>query len=385
MLGGRRSGKSSILASIVYALGEGDKASLLSVTDQTDYTDLDGLGIPLKSKRIEIDNYLKKHKNSSKNSLFLVDMSPNLGEGKYHLSTQIQGTSQVDFEFVDVQGESMEVNSRFHESTKNHVREGDVFIVAIDTPYLMQDENENINTVWNRTEEITDMLANISIENEEVDRKLIILCPVKCERWTQNGQAELVTKRVCQAYRKLINNWVSHKAVDIWVMPVETAGGITHAKLLDGYRLFKGERDRTGELCSINDLTGQIMLINGEILFKPADWTLEKEPDKSLYFDYTQIPLSWYSINGKGFTPKFCEQPAYHIFRFLVEKEELAIKYEQKLIDETPWWKRWWKRLWSPPFGKYLKAYRNLIDKMESHRLIKHGGDGFKKIEDIIK
>lgn len=383
MLGGRRSGKSSILASIVYALGQ--NSELFSITDQTDYTLKDGLGISLNAKRIEIDNYLKNRRNAGRNSHFLVDMTPNKGEGNYNLETQIQGASKVKFDFVDVQGESMEVTSPYHKRVEQLVTQSDIFVVAIDTPYLMQDINENINTVWNRTEEITNLLANIKIEDEEVDRKLIILCPVKCEKWTQSGHAEDVTDRVCQAYKKMINNWVNHNAVDIWVMPIETAGGIVHSKLLDGYRLFRSQSDRTGELCSKNDITGQIMLENGEIFTPTADSIIEPEPDKSLVFDFTQMPLSWYMVNGKGFSPARCEQPAFHIFRFLVKKEEKAVLIEKQAIDDSWFLKRWWKKLWSPPFGKYLAAYSQLINKLEDRHLIKTSGDGFRKIEGIIK
>lgn len=380
MLGGRRSGKSSILASIVYALGQ--NSELFSITDQTVYSQND---VSLNAKRIEIDNYLKQRRNMGRNSHFLVDMSPTQKEGHYTLRSQIQGASDVTFEFVDVQGESMEVTSTYHNRTKELVSQSDVFVVAIDTPYLMQEVNENINTVWNRTEEITSLLANIKIENEDIDRKLIILCPVKCEKWTQSGHGDVVTNRVCQAYKKLINNWVGHNAVDIWVMPIETAGGIVHSKLLDGYRMFRNEHDRTGELCSKNDVTGQIMLKNGEILSPSSVSMIESEPDRSLKYDYTQIPLSWYVVNGKGFSPARCEQPALQIFRFLVKKEEKAVLCEQQNVNSAPWWKRWWKKLWSPPFGRYLAAYSQLINKLEDRHMIKTSGDGFRKIEGVIK
>lgn len=382
MLGGRRSGKSSILASIVHALGQ--NSELFSITDQTDYSIKNGLGISLKAKRVEIDNYLKERKNVNRNSHFLVDMTPTKGEKVYNLETQIKGKCKVRFDFVDVQGESMEVTSDYHNEVKDLVTKSDVFIVAIDTPFLMQDINDNINTVWNRTGEITDLLANIKIEDEKIDKKLIILCPVKCERWTQSGHADAVTKRVCETYKNMINNWVTHPAVDIWVMPIETAGGIVHSKLLDGYRIFRGKDDRTGVLCSKNDLTGQIMLGNGEIVSSSYEFTIEDKPDSSLMFDFTQIPLSWYKVNGRGFTPARCEQPAYHIFRFLVKKEEEAVLVEQRAVETAPWWKRWWKKLWSPPFGSYLATYSDLINKMEDKHLIKTSGDGFLKIESII-
>lgn len=385
MLGGRRSGKSSILASVLYSLGNNLADSLCSVTDQTNYSGSDSVGIPLHAKRIEIDNYLRTRQKVGANSNFLVDMTSTKGEGVYNLKIQIKGSKDVAFDFVDVPGEYMEAKSSNHAKLIEKVKSSDVYIIAIDTPYLMQDDNPNINTVYNRTEEITNLLANISIENDNIDRKLIILCPVKCEKWTQSGKAEEVTDKVEVAYRNLINNWVGSSAVDIWVMPIETAGGIVHSKLLDGYRLFKSDKDKTGELCSINPLTQQVMLKDGKTLLKKSVYNVEEEPDKSLYFDFTQLPLSWYMTNGKGFSPIYCEQPAYHILRFLVKKEELATKAEKDKISNSPWWKRWWKRMWSPPFGKYLDAYHDLISDFEKHNQIKNQGDGFRKVDNLIK
>ena len=385
MLGGRRSGKSSILASILYSLGNNLADSLCAVTDQTNYSGSDSVGIPLHAKRIEIDNYLRTRDKVGANSNFLVDMTPTEGKGVYNLVIQIKGTKGVTFDFVDVPGEYMEAKSSSHANLIELVKKSDVFIIAIDTPYLMQDENPNINTIYNRTEEITNLLANIAIEDESIDRKLIILCPVKCEKWTQNGQAEEVTDKVVEAYRNMINNWVGSSAVDIWVMPIETAGGISHSKLLDGYRVFKNEKDKFGELCSINPLTQQIMLKDGKILSQKSVYQVDSEPDKSLYFDFTQLPLSWYVTNGKGFTPVFCEQPAYHILRFLVKKEEIATKAEKDKIDHGPWWKKWWLKIWSPPFGKYLSAYQELIVEFERKNQIKNQGNGFRKVDNLIK
>lgn len=385
MLGGRRAGKSSILASILYSLGENMADTLCSFTDQTDYSGSDGLGVPLHTKRIEIDNYLRTRKKMGANSNFLVDMTPSKGKSTYNLIAQIKGASKVEFEFVDVPGEWMEKTSPNYNTQKELVTKSDVFVIAIDTPYLMQKDNENVNTVYNRVEEITSLLANINTDNKGIDRKLIILCPVKCEKWTQNKQGEEVTDRVCSAYKKLINTFVNNKFVDIWVMPIETAGGIVHSKLLDGHRVFKSEKDKFGELCSINELTNQIMMKDGKILSPHSVYQVEPEPDKSLFVDFTQLPLSWYVTNGKGFSPSLCEQPAYHILKFLVEKEEKATKVQKSHVDEMPWFIRLWLKIWSPPFGKHLEAYEELVSKMEQLHLIKTNGDGFRRIENVIK
>lgn len=385
MLGGRRSGKSSILSSILYALDKNTSGDLFVVSDQTDYSandSTDGVCVRLRDKRMEVDNYLKTRQKVGENSSFLVDMTPTKGKSSYLFRTDIKGAAPVDFEFVDVPGEWMEDTSTRHNELKKIICESDVYVIAIDTPYMMQQENENINTVYNRIDEITSMMANIMIDNEEYDKKLIILCPVKCEKWVRHGRAEDVATAVKNTYRTLINTWVNHKAVDIWIMPIQTIGGIEHSKLLDGYRLFKSANDKFGELCSKNELTGQIMLKDGKILSASSVYMVDSEPDKSLYFSYTQIPLSWYITNEAGFSPRFCEQPAYHILEFLVHKEELVMDMKDRNLGSGFW--GWLRRLFNPPFGKYLQKYQEMTKQLEEKGIIKKNEDGFIHVESIV-
>lgn len=385
MLGGRRSGKSSILSSILYALDKNTSGDLFVVSDQTDYSandSTDGVCVRLRDKRMEVDNYLKTRQKVGENSSFLVDMTPTKGKSSYLFRTDIKGAAPVDFEFVDVPGEWMEDTSIRHNELKEIICESDVYVIAIDTPYMMQKENENINTIYNRIDEITSMMANIMIDNEEYDKKLIILCPVKCEKWMRHGRAEDVATAVKNTYRTLINTWVNHKAVDIWIMPIQTIGGIEHSKLLDGYRLFKSANDKFGELCSKNELTGQIMLKDGKILSASSVYMVDSEPDKSLYFSYTQIPLSWYITNGAGFSPRFCEQPAYHILDFLVRKEELVMDMKDRNLGSGFW--GWLRRLFNPPFGKYLQKYQEMTKQLEEKGIIKKNEDGFIHVESIV-
>lgn len=386
MLGGRRSGKSSILSSILYALNQHTSGDLFVVSDQTNYSaqSLDGSCPRLSEKRLEVDNYLRIRTRDrvGENSSFQVDMTPNKGKGSYILRTDIKGAAPVDFEFIDVPGEWMEDSSTHHNELRDIIAQSDVYVIAIDTPYMMQQDNENINTVYNRIEEITSMMANIKIEDNSYDKKMIILCPVKCEKWVRHGRADEVAEAVKRSYRTLINTWVSHEAVDIWIMPIQTVGGIEHSKLLDGYRFYKTEKDKVGELCSKDDLTGQIMLKDGRLLQESSIYHIDEDPDKSLYFSYTQIPLSWYKTNGAGFSPKFCEQPAYHIIEFLVHKESLVMDMKER--DLGGGLLGWLRRIFNPPFGKYLRRYQEMVNQLNNRGYIKTGEDGFKHVKSIV-
>ena len=378
MLGGRRSGKSTILATLIHALNT-QSSHLCAFNDDTPYGANTGMQVSLTDKRREIENYMHNRNKFGKNSQFIVDMSPNVGQGDYNIVASVQGASRIGFDFVDVPGEWMQETHDKHSTLQKHVEESDVFVIAIDTPYLMHEDNPNVNCVWNRIEEITNMMSHMKIEDKG-DRKLVLFVPVKCEKWINEGKIDKVTERVKQTYRTMINTWVDNESVDMWVMPIVTAGGIEHTQLLDAYRFYRTDKDKVGEICSPDPLTGILMLKDGKTIFDSMVNAVEPEPDKSYCISYTQIPLSWYKCSGEGkFKPRLCEQVAYHILKFLVKKEEdlSSARYEEHRN------KPWWRRIFSSGgrFGRYLPVYRQLIEKIP----IKTSGDGFSKIDQHIE
>lgn len=391
MLGGRRAGKSTILASILHALNNGKATSLCTINDITDYTqvitDERGNTYPLptlKEKRLEVKRYIDdRHEHTS----FLVDMSPTYGKASYEFKVNADQTS-INLEFVDVPGEWMRKNVKEFNQLKEQVMTSDVFVIAIDTPFLMQDDDD-INNVYNRIEEITDVIAEIKIDPKvEEDRRLIILAPIKCERWIQSGCADLVNQKVKHAYRNLINTWIKFPNIDIWIMPIQTVGGLESAKLLPALRFWdKGERHGFGESCSQDEMSGLLITRDGTTI--DPDTVGDIEPDNQWEIDHTTIPLSWYRKNELGFGPIDCEQPGYHILRFLVNKEEQVIieraKREKEELDESnPFW-RFFKQFFNPTFGKYLPVWKDMIYEMGQRGLIKEQGDGFERITSVVE
>lgn len=378
MLGGRRAGKSTILATLIHALNN-DASHLCAFNDNTPYGASSGMQVSLIDKRREVENYMLNRTKFGKNSQFIVDMSPNVGEGNYNIVASVKGASRIGLDFVDVPGEWMKENHENHLTLQKHVEESDVFVIAIDTPYLMHEDNTNVNSVWNRIEEITNLMSHMKI-GDDIDRKLVLFVPVKCEKWVNEGKIEQVTEKVKLAYRTMINTWVDNNAVDMWIMPIVTAGGIEHTRLLDAYRFYRTEKDKVGEICSQDPLTGIIMLKDGKTLFDTMVDSIESYPDESYYISFTQIPLSWYKTCGEGkFKPCLCEQVAYHILRFLVKKEEELASQKYQDHRNKPWYKRWFSS--GGRFGRYLPIYKELIKKIP----IKLGGDGFAKIDSHIQ
>lgn len=382
MMGGRRAGKSTILSSILSQLRE-TPGKIFSTIDSTDYTQMietkDGLKpLPtLDNKQSEIKHYIKKRQM---NTEFLVDMSPTYGKASYILEVSVD-TTTVNFEFVDVPGEWMRANVADHAKLVSHVESSDVFVIVIDTPFLMNtdnDEGTSINLVYNRVNEITQAMAKMKIENKN-DLKQIILCPVKCEKWVREGKADLVVEKVLKSYRDLINRWVACPEVTIQIMPIQTVGGLESTRLLPAKLYFRNDEDRTGESCSICPLTNTLMNKDGRVIRQSEGSFIED--DKAWLIDYWDIPLSWYKLNGEGVKPKFCEQPGYHILKFLVEKEENAIKAkaeaDRRKLDDMGAIRKWFTKMFKPTFGEYLPVWQEVISQLNSGGYIKTEGDGF--------
>lgn len=401
MLGGRRSGKSSILATIVYSMEHQTRGDLFTVKKTEQVNDEDGgLGVELYEKIRELSGFINSPLRMVKNSQFVVDMTPNNGRTTYSIYTSINGKKDAVFEFLDVPGEDMreriyneekgeEVHSEKFDSLLLKVKNSDVIVIAIDTPYLMETD-ENTNDIYNRISEIKKLCSSIEPSNDK-DRRLIILCPVKCEKYVLHGMADDVTDKVCYAYKDLINNLIG-KEIDIWVMPIQTAGGIEYSNMMDAVICYPDGKKK-GDLGSILRKTNQFVKNSGATMnLRFLDDPFEEEedgiikiwqegkdsrgnkvklwlnPDK-YYISGTTLPLAWYKTNGVGFAPALCEQPAYHIIRFLANKA-----YHNRTI---------WDKF-KEMFSKYLNDYLQLVNRMTKEGLIKESGDGFKKVTNII-
>lgn len=400
MMGGRRAGKSTILASILHLL-KNAPGDLCTIADLTDYTQSiigkDGHEYPLPTldeKSREVVGYLR---DMSEKSSFLVDLTPNHVNATYTLRVNTTYTQEgrtrqtnIELKFVDVPGEWMRKGVSGHEQLVNEVRQSDVIVIAIDTPYLMQDDVE-VNEVYNRIPEISDTLEYLKVENE-ADWKQIIFCPVKCEKWAKDGSIAQVTAKVKDVYKGLINRWVQFPNVQIWIMPIQTVGSLSFDNHREAKLYFKDENDPTGTLCSEDEQTGIILDGTGKPVIK-YDQERGLEFDGRWKIDGIKIPISWYRICGRDFSPQECEQPGYHILRFLVGKEENANcvkaeseKHQLEEMRKGPFGDIliWLKKFFNPTLGEYLPVWKSLITRLEGRHLIRESGEGFDNVKQAI-
>ena len=340
MMGGRRCGKTSALASLFEQMINGDVKNHFTVADRTTLETKGGgeRQESLLDKSLELQYMLATNKESS--NIFLVDKGPTRNYWLYKLCLQIPGRSQEMYiEFRDSNGEFFEASGLQAEETIGYIRNCDVFVVVIDTPYLMGPVEkatkdicpEAINLGVNRVKDIQNFLTNIN-DNEGKDAKMVVFVPLKCEKWMHENRINEVVQRVKKVYDTCIQNLMAYEKMNISIIPMETSGNILFSELREAF-LYKDELHQYEELyqpdmpgvvrcCKIDDSI--IRLENGDNKF------LDKNEMQNVIIDSTSIinginkkrPYSWFHIRlgNNDCAPRNCEQLPLHIIRFMLAK-----------------------------------------------------------------
>ena len=136
MMGGQRVGKSSALAAIMDAFISGAEKDILTAKDSTTLTKIEGeKQTSIASKLAEVKEMLVK--NSGKT--IIVNSGKTNKKWNYNLELTLTGTTDsMNITFTDVNGEFFEGGNIHQEEIIDLVKEYDVFIVAIDTPFQMK-------------------------------------------------------------------------------------------------------------------------------------------------------------------------------------------------------------------------------------------------------
>ena len=440
MLGGRRAGKSSILASVLENLKELSVQDICTVTDGTRYVDWEP-GTSLSDKRDELQMYIAYKKAGEE---FVVDMNPNRGHASYRVEiSRIESGKKIftQFEFIDVPGEWMKpygdkkdgsvsapqnaaeaagqatmqtaaVTKSNHDQLIDMIGESDVLIVSIDTPYLFA--SEAVNNAYNRIDDVNNLLLKLQMESE-LDKKLIIFCPVKCEKYFRGYTDEKeqyidiheVTKRTCEAYQTAINHYRHDSRVTMLVMPVKTAGGLEHTKLRNPGKYYADANAQVSVMVGVDEDVdkksslwcedGKIVTRkNGDEIILPDASNLNDPEFEKWRVGIYPIPKAWYKVTGK-YAPQYCEQLTYRILKFFLEKDILVKKAKDE--PDAASGKGFWARLiaasiaaimafvreFKPTFDDVqLPVFQEILNKISSKGLIKEY-PGYKEIKEEIE
>ena len=389
MVGGRRCGKTSALAVMFDQMINGVTRNFFTTSDATHYETKDGeRQDTVTSKVLELKRFL--HGRNTKT--FLSDAGPNINEWKYKIKMQIPGTNRnLEIEYLDVPGEWFRTGAidehdgtLYAEKINLRFKEYDVFVIMVDTPYLM----ETPEYIYDPANCISDIKNNITfIDNTHpapslggilghllagisTYAKMVVFVPIKCEKWVKESKLNEVVERLKDAYNTMITALSAYEKMSICILPIETAGNIHFSEMQEALKL------------NGNDLKDRCCKVSGKMV-RMQDGTMRtlKEGD-ILNIDMDSVmgntgiirPYAWYHVdnnaNPRGYAPHNCDQLTLHILKF----------YVQKVLNESP--AGILGRLWSIFFGGIRKEEMIAkLNQMEAAHVIKENVDGIEYIK----
>lgn len=330
MMGGPRSGKTSALAGLVDTMINGEVRNLIEVKD---VTQIDAVRQKLAQKVENLKNTLK----DSLGKYIIVDDSKTENYQHYTVEFAIPGTKdKLNIVFTDANGEFFE-SGRSHESEiAKIIKDYDVFVIAIDTPSLMEAVNpdnplmnEPINKAINNVNDIHNFITYLDDKNG-ADAKMVVFVPLKCEKWAHAGELEKVCDRVKEVYNTPIKALESKKNVEIDILPIQTVGNIVfqeHQKSL----LCLTEGD-SPQRCSIIEGKTTVRFSDGrERLIDKLSDRFIPDPQAPVK-DGSSIlrPNSWFRVISKDYAPHNCDQLAFYVLQFILSKYLFIKEVEQK-------------------------------------------------------
>ena len=395
MMGGRRCGKTSALASLFDQMVNGPVKDYFTVSDRTvlktkGFETQDSLN----DKTLELINKLETNVGNS--SLFLVDNSPTYNVWHYNLRLQVPGKKrEMDIEFCDIPGEYFE-NSKeeskqqFKEETEALIKASDVFVIVVDTPYLMGSIEEttkdicpdSINLGTNRVKEIQNFLTNIDNKDGK-DAKMVIFVPLKCEKWAKEPNGlNRVTARLKEVYGTHICNLSAFEKMNISIIPMQTSGNIIFSEFKKAF--IYNSIEGPVRCCKIDDET--IRKENGENDLPMPGETVVEDPQSVIAGTTMLRPYAWYRINqyDSSFTPKNCDQLPLHIIRFMLTKlmdAEASVRHGGLLGGIYDFFKDVINSI-RKRFGTMdTEELKQIIGNMQRNGVIKDTGDGIEIIK----
>lgn len=329
MMGGQRVGKSSALAAVMDSFVHGGGKDLFKARDVTVLAKVDGVKqSSISSKLAEVKDMLRRNVGKT----IIVDSGKTNIKWDYKLELSLAGSDDsMTITFTDVNGEYFEGGNMQQDAIIGLVKEYDVFVVAVDTPFLMELRNNDndlvdsvINNKYNCIDSIHTFLTQID-DNKGENAKLVIFVPIKCEYWAKRGQLDAVSAAVLEDYATSIKALEKYKSIQIEVLPIQTVGSAVFVEHLEAYTfdwtkrilLFfsKNKHSKCGLLPD-----GKVRLSDGTL--KDASCGKLQEDMAAVLIPGSDImrPNTWFKVESTDYKPYNCEQLAYHILEFMLAK-----------------------------------------------------------------
>ncbi len=308
MMGPRAVGKTTILTAVFNETKTSIATTMLKLTDRGD------TGKELQDRLYWLKSIFKKQ-DIDKMSRPAAGLVATAEEHLFSFAFGVQGREpSIDIEIKDFPGEFVITHP---ERVKTFINDATAVFIAIDTPHLMEQDGK-FNEVKNKTSVITQFFKE-ALEGVESE-KLVMLIPLKCEKYFKERRMEEVLNRVETTYADLISLFKRSMRVCCTVAPILTLGDVE-------FEDFRYDAAGNVEL----DVDGTPNLVQYKFV----------------------------SDNPK-YTPRFCAQPLYATLSFL------AAQFTRHKKRESIWMKLW-RGIWNV-FDSDDTLYQEVL-KMEKNRI----------------
>lgn len=280
MMGGRRAGKTSVLAALDKCCNE-----LLAAVPGLSVSCKDG-GVNLTLKKNELEHYFGK--KYMKSMMFTADVNPSVTPDTYTYEVNVNNNdSGYTLNFMDFPGEWLTSYERQDELQKM-MDKSQIILITIDTPHMVEDIEEatgvgKFHSEFNRVSEITRFFRNTFQDSKQ--ERMVLFVPLKCEKYYYRNKMDMVSRTLKTGYSELLNYLAN---------------------------------DEIRELCTVGIVP--ILTIGGAEFFKFND------------NGYAGIYSYVEDISLRKYNPKYCEQPLFFILNYLIKMAERN-KLQQNLIS----------------------------------------------------
>ena len=320
MIGGRRTGKTSVLAAM-----HGCFDSVFGKTDIICSVGGESTLDIIEAKRQEMIDYLAL---ASQNKDFVPDGTPTAGDETYTFDIFLKNkrNNKIHLNFYDFPGEWIKEKSA---DIQEKIAKSHVLMIVIDTPYLME-ENGQYNDRRNRCYRITEMIkGNFDINKSELP-KLVLFVPLKCEKyyWEDRMNEVAAAIRKEEVYGSLINYLSSGQNTncELAITPILTIGTAIFSRF---------ERDKETHDFIMNEKY--------------------KYPNKPLYYfneEACRAAVKKGSNQKYAADPQYCEQPLIYTLSYALKMMAMAIEKDN---NDVGFWANLFGSSLFPMFLKYIK------------------------------
>ena len=287
MMGPKAVGKTTVLTAVFNETQQSIAETTLNLTatGDTNAELIDRLHL-LKSifaKKTEIaDNSLGTGQQIATAGVTATAFESNFTFGFGHIGKE----SVIDLSLKDFPGEKV---VDFPDDVINFIKQSHCVFIAIDTPHLME-HNGEFNAIKNKPEQITNLFKRgIHAMDSE---KLVLLIPLKCEKYFHEDRMNEVLNKVEETYKELIEMLSKTGKICCAVTPIQTLGDV-----------------------EFDDFSYDS---NGNVAIAP---------------DGCPAGVKYKYVNDGKYTPGFCSQPLYSLLLFVAAQYKRKSRKEKNLFE----------------------------------------------------